>query len=105
MGLTDNFKVIYQKSYLKLLISSVLRESKEELEQQKKLDGVAWIKDLKPVLNKFLLEFIDRILDPNLIQIRDETLEVNKRKISSKRLKSKMMINPKKKQKLKIFSN
>jgi len=29
----------------------------ENLNQNKRLDGAAWVNDLKPVLNKFLKEF------------------------------------------------
>ncbi len=72
-GLTDNFKPLYQESYLKMLISSELRE-REDLEKYKKLDGIAWINDLKPILKNFLMKFIDRLLDPKNIQVKDNKI-------------------------------
>ncbi len=71
-GLTDNFKPLYSESYLKMLISNVLRQA-PGIEQRKKLDGLAWIHDLKPVLKDFLLNFIERLLDPMNIQINQGT--------------------------------
>ena len=69
-GLTDNFKPLYQANYLKMLISSELREN-DTLEKSKKLDGVAWINDLKPILKDFLLNFTNRLLNPKSIQVID----------------------------------
>ncbi|MHA2184847.1 MAG: hypothetical protein ACXAAI_07585 [Promethearchaeota archaeon] len=55
-GLTANHKY----NSMHNLIASRLRNYEKAVEQQK-LDGLAWIKDLKPILKKIILRFVDMI--------------------------------------------
>lgn len=59
-GLTEKVKDHHSFEYLKTLISIVL-EDFEKTNKNKSLDGSAWREDLKPVLKKFLIDYIENI--------------------------------------------
>jgi hypothetical protein len=60
LGLTEKVKASYSLDYLEEIISLVLQDF--ELENKDvSLDGSAWRDDLKPILKKFLIDFIKNI--------------------------------------------
>jgi len=61
-GLTEKVKSSHSLDYLRELISIVL-EDFNKINKNRKLDGTAWREDLKPILKKFLIDFIDNIFD------------------------------------------
>lgn len=62
LGLTEKVKTSYSLDYLKEIISIVLEDFGEN-NKNKSLDGSAWREDLKPILKKFLIDFIENIFD------------------------------------------
>ncbi|MBD3195534.1 MAG: hypothetical protein GF317_10790 [Candidatus Lokiarchaeota archaeon] len=61
-GLTETVRESYSLKYIQKLISIVL-EDFVSVNINKKLDGSAWKDDLKPILNKFLTDFINNIFE------------------------------------------
>jgi hypothetical protein len=60
LGLTDKYKEVFPINKLKSIISDDLARFRT-IHQIKKLDGVAWINDLKPVLKRFVIYFSDNL--------------------------------------------
>lgn len=61
-GLTGKLKDTYSVENLKRSISSMLIDSKEKIANNK-LDGSAWIIDLKPILKEFVKEFVNNLFE------------------------------------------
>ena len=70
LGLTDRFKKNYPADTLVNIINERLLKFRS-IHQIKKLDGVAWINDLKPVLKRFIINFTE-----NLFEQREQEKEI-----------------------------
>lgn len=71
LGLTDRFKEHYPIDTLNNLINNVLLKF-SAIHQIKKLDGVAWINDLKPALKRFVIN-----LTVNLFELKEKELSID----------------------------
>ena len=72
LGLTDRFKKNYPVDTLVNIINESLLRFRS-IHQIKKLDGVAWINDLKPVLKRFIINFTENLFEQK--EIPDELIE------------------------------
>ena len=61
-GLTEKIKNSYSTEKIKKYFSDSMEEF-SSLNQNKRLDGSAWVNDLKPVLSKYLKEFCDNLFN------------------------------------------
>ena len=74
LGLTDRFKKNYPVDTLVEIINERLLKFRS-IHQIKKLDGVAWINDLKPVLKRFIINFTENLFEQKEKEIPDELVE------------------------------
>ena len=74
LGLTDRFKKNYPVDTLVNIINESLLRFRS-IHQIKKLDGVAWINDLKPVLKRFIINFTENLFEQKEKEIPDELVE------------------------------
>ncbi|MFX1257285.1 MAG: hypothetical protein ACFFAN_05475 [Promethearchaeota archaeon] len=83
-GLTENVKKSYTLEMLKNIIRKSLNEFRE-IQQIKVLDGVAWINDLKPVLKKFVIKFVDELFLSKESEISQEQIVEKPKEEKSKK--------------------
>lgn len=69
---TSPFKSLHSQEKLKILIINRLKEIKEQ-SRDKKMDGVAWVNDLKPVINRIMIVVFDKLLD--FKKLKEEKIE------------------------------
>lgn len=69
-SLTDEFKELYIKDRLRKLIRDVV-VSVKDVEEREVIDGIAWINDLKPILNKLITIIFERVINFNILKARE----------------------------------
>ncbi|MHA1756661.1 MAG: hypothetical protein ACTSVV_07825 [Promethearchaeota archaeon] len=77
-GLGDNLKSRFPLNIIKDEVKTELNNFRE-IHRIKKLDGLAWINDLKPILTSMIVKFVDNLFENNIKKANDIS---NNRKIS-----------------------
>lgn len=78
LGLGDNLKSRFPLNIIKDEVKTELNNFRE-IHRIKKLDGLAWINDLKPILTSMIVKFVDNLFENNIKKANDIS---NNRKIS-----------------------
>ena len=69
-SLTDEFKELYHKDRLRKLIRDIV-VSVKDVEEREVLDGIAWINDLKPILNQLITIIFKKVINFDILTARE----------------------------------
>jgi hypothetical protein len=69
-SLTDEFKELYLKDRLRKLIRDIV-VSVKDVEEREVIDGIAWINDLKPILNQLFSILFEKVVNFDILNKQD----------------------------------
>jgi hypothetical protein len=89
-ALIDEFKDLYEKDRLRKLIRDIL-VSVKDVEESEILDGIAWINDLKPILNHLLIIVFEKVINFDILDAQEKLVcEEDIPKVSIDKIKDKI---------------
>lgn len=91
-SLIDEFKELYRRDRLRNLIRDILIRVKD-VEKKEILDGIAWINDLKPILNYLISIIFEKVINFDILKAKENlACEEDIPKVNFEEIKNKISI-------------